>query len=244
MPQTIAQWSDFSSFEAFLTMPGPWIAGLDFPFGQSRQFLENAGWPIDWQNYVAKTSRMSRQEFCKALEDYKHNRAIGDKEHRRKTDIKAASISPQKLYGVPVAKMFYEGASRLLASDVTIPHIKNGLANKICVEAYPGVLVRGLIGKTSYKNDTRAKQTAALKDARQLILEKITQGALQQNYGLTLALSEALQAQMIEDASGDSLDALLCAIQAAWSYTKRHEGFGAPHNIDSLEGWIADPYCC
>jgi len=47
---------------------------------------------------------------------------------------------------------------------------------------------------------------------------------------------------LADDPSGDSLDALLCAIQAAWSWRQRHNGFGAPHNVDPLEGWIADPY--
>lgn len=37
----LACWSDFEPFEAFLNHPGPWIAGLDFPFGQSRTFLTN-----------------------------------------------------------------------------------------------------------------------------------------------------------------------------------------------------------
>jgi hypothetical protein len=31
-------WSDFSGFEEMLQRPGPWIAGIDFPFGQSRKF--------------------------------------------------------------------------------------------------------------------------------------------------------------------------------------------------------------
>ena len=27
-------WRDFGEFEAALRRPGPWIAGIDFPFGQ------------------------------------------------------------------------------------------------------------------------------------------------------------------------------------------------------------------
>jgi hypothetical protein len=55
------------------------------------------------------------------LEVYRSHRPFGDKEHRRKTDIAASSISPQKLYGVPVGLMFFEGAPRLVKSGVTIP---------------------------------------------------------------------------------------------------------------------------
>ena len=32
------EWSDYTKFEKTLGDPGPWIAGIDFPFGQSRTF--------------------------------------------------------------------------------------------------------------------------------------------------------------------------------------------------------------
>lgn len=47
---------------------------------------------------------------------------------------------------------------------------------------------------------------------------------------------------LADDPSGDGLDALLCAIQAAWGYTERDHDFGAPASgYDRLEGWICDP---
>jgi len=36
----------------------------------------------------------------------------------------------------------------------------------------------------------------------------------------------------------------LCAIQAAWAWTKREDGYGEPNPVDPLEGWIADPTIC
>jgi hypothetical protein len=36
-------WADFDGFEAALRRPGPWVAGIDFPFGQARRFVENIG---------------------------------------------------------------------------------------------------------------------------------------------------------------------------------------------------------
>jgi hypothetical protein len=42
----------FREFEATLSAAGPWIAGIDFPFGQSRKFIENIGWPNKWDKYV------------------------------------------------------------------------------------------------------------------------------------------------------------------------------------------------
>jgi hypothetical protein len=47
----------------------------------------------------------------------------------------AGSISPQKLYGTPVALMFFEGAPRLLRSGVSIPHMHAGDPERMVVEA-------------------------------------------------------------------------------------------------------------
>ena len=50
---SLEEWSSFDGFEEALQRPGPWIAGIDFPFGQSRKFVENMGWPLSWPDYVA-----------------------------------------------------------------------------------------------------------------------------------------------------------------------------------------------
>ena len=235
------RWQDFRHFEDFLRKPGPWIAGLDFPFGQSRRFIENAPWPLDWAAYTQHVAAMSKEEFYDELNGYKIGRAKGDKEHRRVTDRRASSISPQKLYGVPTAKMFYQGVRRIRSANVTIPHLKQGDPQRIVVEAYPGVLARQLIGRRSYKNDDESKQTRALETARRDIIDRLKHDAVAESHNLTLKVYESLVDEIIEDASGDLLDALLCAIQAAWSWTLRDEGFGAPSDVDTLEGWIADP---
>jgi hypothetical protein len=233
----LSEWPTFEGFEALLREPGPWIAGIDFPFGQARRFIETIGWPQSWQGYVCHAASLGRDEFVDTLNEYRANRKPGDKEHKRHTDKLAGSISPQKLYGVPVAKMFYEGAPRLVAADVTVPGLQQGDPLRIVVEAYPGLLARYLIGKTSYKNDTKAKQTTALHEARKKIMGSVEDGALETEYGISTNAPYSLA----DDPTGDSLDALLCAIQAAWAWTKRHEGYGEPVNTDDLEGWIADP---
>jgi predicted RNase H-like nuclease len=46
---------------------------------------------------------------------------------------------------------------------------------------------------------------------------------------------------LAHDPTGDHLDALLCAIQAAWAWTMRDHAYGAPRDADAIEGWIADP---
>jgi Protein of unknown function (DUF429) len=230
-------WRDFGGFEEMLRAPGPWIAGIDFPFGQSRTFIENIGWPMRWAGYARHARSLGREGFREALDAYRKDRPAGDKEHRRIADIAAGSISPQKLYGTPVGLMFFEGAPRLREAGVTIPGIQKGDPDRIVVEAYPGILARAIIGRRSYKQDTKAKQTAEQREMRKELLEKISNGAARPLYGLTVSAPM----ELADDPGADHLDALLCAIQAGWAWTRKKEGFGMPEGIDPLEGWIADP---
>ena len=56
-------------------------------------------------------------------------------------------------------------------------------------------------------------------------------------YGVTVVADDA---ELVDDPTGDSLDALLCAVQAAWVWRNRAKLFGSPR-IDRKGGWIADP---
>ena len=187
---------DFEVFEQFLQRTGPWIAGMDFPFAQSRRFVENIGWPMSWSKYVAIVGAMDRTTFRATLEDYKRDRASGDREHARAVDRYARSISPQKLYGVPVGLMMYEGAPRLLGAGVHIPALHDGDQERVVVEAYPGVVARRLIGRRSYKNDTRSKQTVALLDARREILMKLTDPGGAPDFGFRVEADQGLAGQI------------------------------------------------
>lgn len=230
-------WPDFAPFEEALKVPGPWIVGIDFPFGQSRTFIENIGWPDDWAGYVEYAGSLGREGFRNALDAYRARRPFGDKEHRRATDVAASSVSPQKLHGVPVGLMFFEGAPRLVRSGVTIPALQSGDPERIVVEAYPGVLARQLIGRAGYKTDNPGKQTEKQHQIRHVMLDHILNGQIEASYGLGVQAPKNLA----DDPNGDQLDALLCAIQAAWAWTMREHGYGMPCGTDSLEGWIADP---
>ena len=232
---TLENLNSFEAFERALTRPGHWIAGIDFPFGQSRKFVETIGWPRDWEAYVRYAQSLGREGFRESLTDYRSKRSKGDKEHRRRTDCDTGSISPQKLYGVPVGLMFFEGAPRLIGANVTIPHLRQGDPDRIAVEAYPGVLARSIIGRRSYKSDERKKQTAERAEARRDIFQSLTSSAQAAKLGFTVSADPLLA----DDPTGDQLDALLCAVQAAWSWTNRLQSFGAPMPVDSLEGWIA-----
>jgi hypothetical protein len=133
--------------------------------------------------------------------------------------------------------MFFKGSPRLIRAGVTIPGLQIGDPGRIVVEAYPKMLVSKFGNGNSYKNDNKAKQTRDQYIARCEILKKIINGACLADYGLKVEAPVSL----VSDPTGDELDALLCAIQAAWSWTQRESGFGIPSNFDSLEGWIADP---
>src|SRR5207237_1560632 len=91
-------------FEAFLHTEGPWRAALDFPFGQPRKLIANLGWPESWEGYMHLISSMSKQTFEQTLQNYRENRASGDKQHLRTTDALAGAISPMMLHRVPVGK--------------------------------------------------------------------------------------------------------------------------------------------
>ncbi|WP_434054169.1 MAG: DUF429 domain-containing protein [Roseibium sp.] len=132
--------------------------------------------------------------------------------------------------------MFFEGAGRLLDAGVTIPHLHKGDPNRIVVEAYPGIIARTLIGCRSYKNDTKKKQTSDHFEARLAILETL-QMQSPHCYGFAIEASKDL----CDDPGADHLDALLCAVQAAWAWQRRDKGFGVPLTVDAAEGWIADP---
>jgi hypothetical protein len=234
--ETLEEWSSFSDFEHALVRQGPWIAGIDFPFGQSRRFIETIGWPRAWADYVRHAGSLGRAGFRTALNTYRAGRAVGDKEHRRATDAAAGAISPQKLYGVPVGLMFFEGARRLLHAGVTVPQLHDGDPDRVVVEAYPGVVARALVGRRSYKSDTKKKQTSNQLEVRHAIFEALHEES-PTRYGFEIEADKRL----CDDPGADQLDALLCAVQAAWAWKNKDHNFGAPVALDALEGWIADP---
>jgi hypothetical protein len=45
-----------------------------------------------------------------------------------------------------------------------------------------------------------------------------------------------LKSEMLDDGSGDLLDAVICAVQAAWASRQRR--YGIPANAPKGEGWI------
>ena len=239
---------DFNEFETFLSAPSPsglhWIAGVDFPIGLPLRFIEEMDWPRNWIDYIDKQVKpLSRQQWRDTLDNYKRPRPYGDREHLRRTDEFAGSVSAQKQYGVPVAMMFLEGAPLLRNAGVMIPGLQQGCPDRVVVEAYPGVVVRNLRGeKVSYKSDVKRNQTPARLSARKDILDALTKKGSAELYGIQVQGTED-HGVLIEDATGDHLDALLCAVQAAWAWRNGPPNFGLSAPICPTEGCIADPTC-
>ncbi len=230
--------SNFPAFEALLASPGPWLAGLDFPFCQARRFLDGIAWPgsESWEGYVAHVGTLSRAAFRAELTAYRTPRADGDKHHHRSFDRLCGAQSPQTIDYTPVGLMFHEGAPRLRDAGVHLPGLRPGDRSRICVEAYPGVAARALAGRASYKSDTPGKSTDARITVRRAILAALTGAPGCARFGLSVQAGE----DIIADPKGDDLDALLCAVQAAWAYRRGYAEVGPP-DADPLEGWIADP---
>jgi hypothetical protein len=217
----------FDSFEKLLRRAGPWIGGFDFPFGLPRELVRDLGWPKNWPGLVDFCGNLSRREFRGILDGYRATRPAGRKYAHRRTDLPAGSSSPMKLVNPPVALMFQEGAPRLADAGVHIPGLVAGDRSRIALEAYPGLFARSIAGSDSYKNDAKSKQTPARRRARERIAAALPAG-----------MSAPLRQKLIDDASGDALDAAICAVQAAWGWQRRRRNFGLPARIEPCEGWI------
>ena len=226
----------FAEFEAFLARPGPWVGGFDFPFSLPRELVRDLGWPGDWPALVAHCNGMNRLEFRARLDSYRASRPAGKKYAHRATDHPAGSSSPMKLVNPPVALMFHEGGRRLAASDVNLPGLLERSSTKVALEAYPGLLVRKQLGiRESYKSDTRREHTPARRAARRTVVQALKAG---RPLGILCVIESKLEREVIADGSGDLLDAVICATQAAWGWTRRSSNYGLPADTPAGEGWI------
>jgi hypothetical protein len=232
----------FGDFEAFLRSHGPWLAALDFPFGQPGKLISHLNWPVKWEDYMQIITSMSKKEFEKTLKHYTEGRAIGDKLHLRTTDVLAGACSPMMLYRVPVGKMFFEGATRLLRADVSILPCHPIADSRTVVEGYPALVARRFIGKQSYKSDERGKQTKDREIARREIVKGLHSSEIEKSYGLRVELSDEMNERLIEDPMGDELDAVLCSIQGGWAWLQRFSRHDIPEVCKRIEGWIVDPF--
>lgn len=226
--------ASFGGFACWLRTPGPWVAAIDMPFGLPRELVTALGWPGQWlplmRHYAALTREQIRSEFAAFCDA----RPAGGKFAHRACDAPAGSSPSMKWVNPPVAYMLHAGVPLLIDAGVHLPAVHDGDRDRVALEAYPGLLARELIGKRSYKSDEAAKQTQERLIARKDIVDALEQGRTR--LGLRLRASHAQRGELVADASGDRLDAVLCMLQAAWAL--RQPGHGLPADVDPIEGWI------
>ena len=224
------------AFGQWLARPAAWVGGFDFPFGLPRELVEQLGWPLQWRECIVHYAGLSRPEIRATFAAFCDARPIGGKFAHRAFDRRAGSSPSMKWVNPPVAYMLHAALPLLLAANVHMPGLHDGDTARVALEAYPGLLARELIGSRSYKSDDKSKQTPQRLIARKDLLHALELGATRLD--LRLKLTNAQLDTLINDASGDSLDAVLCLVQAAWAARHGAPRYGLPEAFDSLEGWI------
>lgn len=256
----LAQLESVESLDGFsdwLMQDRAWIGAFDFPFGLPRELVTTLGWPLDWQACMQHYAGLSREQIRTTFAAFCDARPVGGKFAHRATDVPAGSSSSMKWVNPPVAYMLHAGVPRLLAAGVHTPALGEpssmplrAAPSRVALEGYPGLLARELLILSerspdaarrvrSYKNDAKALQTPDRLIARKDMLTGLENG--QSRLGLRLKLTHAQRDRLVDDATGDSLDAVLCLMQAAWAgqqHSAGHPRYGLPEGVDPLEGWI------
>jgi hypothetical protein len=218
-----------AEFESLLQRPGPWVGGFDLPLGLPRVFVDALGWGPTLAEAVAamQSACADRAAWRTFIDRWRATRPAGERLPHRRCDTAlpggACSTSPLQTRYVPVALMLYEGLPRLLAAGLSLPGQHAGDAQRVALEAYPGWLAQQHLGRRSYKNRDDAERRAAREDLLSALAPR-------------LGAPAELRQLMLDDVSGDPLDATLCLLQAASALEQPR--WGQPAAVDPLEGWI------
>ncbi len=238
-----------AAFADALAAPGPWVGAFDFPFGLPRALIDALRWPgagsrrrEDWPRLVRHYAAMERADVVRRFDRFRARRPAGQKYAHRATELAANAHSAMKLVNPPVGWMLHEGAPLLLAAGVHVPGMQNGDRNRVALEAYPGLLMRQIAAgwgerrTPPYKNDAPGKRRPAHRETRVRLLWALVEG--EHPLRIRLDVSVGLAAAAADDGTGDTLDALAAAVQAAWGAARAEANYGLPKRFDPLEGWI------
>jgi len=229
---SLTEWGQVMAQEA------EWVGGFDLPFGLPRALVAQLNWPQTWRACMDHYASLDRAQIRATFKAFCDARPVGQKFAHRATDGPAGSSPSMKWVNPPVAFMLHAGVPVLIQTGVHFPGLHAGDTRRVALEAYPGLLARAVLGGRSYKSDDRAKQTPERLIARKDLIHAMEMG---QALEMRLVLSHAQRDALVEDASADSLDAVLCLMQAAWAAQRRAQGdllCGLPAQLDPLEGWI------
>jgi hypothetical protein len=230
--ERLAENASAADFAAALRTPGPWLAAFDLPFGLPRELVETLGWPTDWPACMDHYAGLDRGRIVETFAAFCDARPVGGKFAHRACDAPAGSSPSMKWVNPPVALMLHAGVAALREAGVDLPGLQPGDPARVAVEGYPGMVARELIGRRSYKSDTKAQQSADRLIARKDLVDAAEQGRWR---GVRLRLTHAQREALVADPRGDALDAALCLLLAGWA--REQPGYGLPA-FDALEGWI------
>ncbi|HEX7384924.1 MAG TPA: DUF429 domain-containing protein [Burkholderiaceae bacterium] len=234
--ERLVSYRDASGYARWLAEPGAWVGGFDLPFGLPRTLVESLGWPTDWLALMRHVAALPRAALRETFAAYCAARPAGAKFAQRACERPAGSSPAMKWVNPPVAYMLHAGVMPLVDAGVLVAgHRSEGDPRRVALEAYPGLLARDVLGRRPYKSDERAKQTPARRAARADLVGAIGRG--HPRVGLRLVFGHDQRDALVDDASGDSLDASLCLLAAGRAATEARWGW--PEGVDPLEGWIA-----
>lgn len=252
--QRLERLTSLAALGAVLAQPRSWVGGFDLPFGLPRELVESLGWPQDWDTCIRHFASLERAHIRSLFAAFCDARPVGSKFAHRACDALAGSSPSMKWVNPPVAYMLHAGVPLLLAAGVDFPGMHPGDPQRVALEAYPGLLAREVldgwtpkaqgIGRRSYKSDDKAKQTPQRLAARSDLVQALEAGQGVHGplrLGMRLQLTASQRTELVADASGDALDAVLCMLQAAWAAHQHAVGkprYGLPGYFDPLEGWI------
>ena len=243
--ESLQRLASLDAFGGWLARPGDWVGAFDFPFGLPRELVLQLGWPATWPECMRHYAGLTRAQIREQFAAFCNGRPVGGKFAHRATDVPAGSSPSMKWVNPPVAYMLHAGVPLLIAAGVALPGLSagapedvdgRGVARRIGLEGYPGLLAREVLGARSYKSDDRHKQTPQRQSHREQLLVALEAGHTR--LGLRLRLDPAQRVTLLNDGSGDCLDAVLCLLQAAWGAARGAPWFGLPEALDPLEGWI------
>jgi len=235
--EEIRELASLRDYETFLREDGPWLGGFDLPFGQPRLLIEHEGWPTHWPAFVEFYCSQPRSSLRDTFRRWCDARPVGDKFAWRRADKPAGSSPAMRWTNPPVAWMMHAGIGRMLEAGLVFPahgHGRVGPHDRIALEAYPGFTARK-ISRKSYKSDSSSQQTSERAANRHAILRALVSGTA--GLDIVLEIEPKWTGRLLDDGSGDLLDAVICGLQAG--HAAALENFGLPYDIDPLEGWIA-----
>ncbi len=198
--------------------------GLDFPFGVPAAIHERDAWAgsLEW----VATAATDADEFQATCRSRARDATDGERaDLRRETDGPVGALCP---YGSHVWKQTFFGIRDVLAplartEAVAVRPMQDGGDVSLC-EVYPAAtLAQCDLPAAEYKDGS---ETA--RDRRRTIVEGLEAET-------PLTFSQGVRAELIDDAGGDALDAVVAALA---TYRASEAGFEPDRPWDPTEGHI------